>query len=318
MSIPVRRILEDATSDLRLRLIAGESGLDHKLRDPRIQKTGLALTGFVENIHPGRLQIFGNNEVVFLKTLSYQVQIETLKKLCTVEIPAFVITRNLETPTSMIEVCDELGITLMTTDLISSVFIDTINRFLEDNLAPMATFHGVLMEILGIGILLMGKSGVGKSECALDLLMRGYRLVADDVVYVHKTPPSTIWGSASARIRHFMEIRGLGIINVHELFGITAVRRRKKIELVLELMEWDRNVEYDRLGLESKTFEILGVELPYRRLPISQGRNIASLVEVAARLHLLSQQGVDTAERFRSRIERPMEEPELTPPIEVE
>ncbi len=289
--VSISKIIKDVGAALKLRVVEGAEFLDNTVAENRIQKTGLALTGFVENIHPGRIQIMGSNEIKYLSTLPEERQLEILTYITTVEIPAIIVTRNLEILESIKKVCRMRKIPLLASSLASSALITQMNKYLEETLAPMTTVHGVLMEVLGIGVLMLGKSGIGKSECALDLLQRGHRLVADDVVIVHKTPPDVIWGSSDGAIKYHMEVRGLGIINIKDLFGITAVRPRKRIELIIELVEWDRRVEYDRLGIETQTYTLLDVELPYMKLPITNGKNIASIVEVATRNFLLRIEG---------------------------
>ena len=296
--ITVRWLIDHLKDSLELRVVAGEDNLDQYIEEHRVQKTGLALTGFVENIHPGRIQVMGNNEIKFLDTLPVEKQRDTMELLATVYVPAVIVSRDMTPSQAMIEVCEQRGIPLIISRQTSSPLIWGLNRFLEEELAPMTSVHGVLVDVSGVGVLLTGKSGVGKSECALDLLQRGHRLVADDVVVVHKIPPSLVWGSSDENIRYHMEVRGLGIINIKDLFGITSVRSRKRIELVLELVEWDKNVEYDRLGLEHKTYTILDVKLPYTKIPVSYGRNLASIVEVAARNFLLRLEGHNSAQGF--------------------
>ena len=296
--ITVRWLIDHLKDSQELRVVAGESNLDQYIEEHRVQKTGLALTGFVENIHPGRIQVMGNNEIKFLDTLPVEKQRATMELLATVYVPAIIVSRDMTPSQTAIDVCEERGIPLIISKQTSSPLIWALNRFLEEELAPMTSVHGVLVDVSGVGVLLTGKSGVGKSECALDLLQRGHRLVADDVVVVHKIPPSLVWGSSDENIRYHMEVRGLGIINIKDLFGITSVRSRKRIELVLELVEWDKNVEYDRLGLEHKTYTILDVKLPYTKIPVSYGRNLASIVEVAARNFLLRLEGHNSAQGF--------------------
>jgi HPr kinase/phosphorylase len=202
----------------------------------------------------------------------------------------------------------------------SSVFIDKITKYLEDQLSPTTSIHGVLMDVLGVGILLVGKSGIGKSEAALDLVMRGHRLVADDIVDIRRRPPDIVFGSGSDIIKHHMEIRGLGIINIKDLFGIAAVRDTKKIELVVELVEWSPDEEYDRLGVEDLTYGILDVEIPQLRIPVRPGRNMTSIIEVAARNQLLKIQGHHSAREFQDRLNKAIAEakPREYVPDEVE
>ena len=195
------------------------------------------------------------------------------------------------------------GPILCTTD-----FIERVTQFLEEKLASTSSIHGVLIDVFGVGVLILGKSGIGKSECALDLILRGHRLVADDMVYIQKRAPNTLIGSGFEVIQHHMEIRGLGIINIRSLFGVEAIRERKKIELVLELMEWDTSREYDRLGFEEEKYTILGVDLPMLKIPVTPARNLTTIIEVAARNHLLKVMGYDSALEFEKKLLRKMEE----------
>ena len=218
-----------------------------------------------------------------------------------------VITRNLEIPELLLQEADEKGIPLFRTHLVTTDFIERVTQFLEEKLASTSSIHGVLMDVFGVGVLILGKSGIGKSECALDLILRGHRLVADDMVYIQKRAPNALIGSGFEIIQHHMEIRGLGIINIRSLFGVEAIRERKKIELVLELMEWDTSREYDRLGFEEEKYTILGVEIPMLRIPVTPARNLTTIIEVAARNHLLKVMGYDSALEFEKKLLRKME-----------
>src|SRR5688572_27896676 len=230
---------------LSLTLFAGRRGLARAITVPRIQKPGLALAGYTQQIHPERVQVLGKTEMGYLSTLAPDARRAGLTNLVTLAPACLVLMRGLSAPKDLVELCEEKGVALFGTPLVSSQFIDRITKFLEDQLAPSTSIHGVLMDVLGVGILLLGKSGIGKSEAALDLVMRGHRLVADDIVDIRKKPGGAILGSGSEIIKHHMEIRGLGIINVKDLFGIAAVRENKKIELVIELAEWREDEEYD-------------------------------------------------------------------------
>jgi HPr kinase/phosphorylase len=193
---------------------------------------------------------------------------------------------------------------VLRTSHLSSQFIEAVQTYLEDVLSPSTSMHGVLLDVFGVGILLLGKSGIGKSEIALDLIMRGHRLVADDIVDVKRPSPEAVFGMGSEIIKHHMEIRGLGIINIKDLFGVAAIRERKKIEIVLELVEWDPTVEYDRLGVEDRKYRVLDVEIPMLVVPVRPGRNMTTIIEVAARNHLLKQQGHHSAREFQERLNR--------------
>jgi HPr kinase/phosphorylase len=269
---------------------------------------GLALTGFVQFINPERLQVVGNTEMAYFKTLSSEMQERVIHQICSLPLSCLVITRALEVPELLLREADEKGIPLFRTNLRSFDFIDRATKFLEEKLSSTSSLHGVLMDIYGVGVLILGKSGIGKSECALDLILRGHRLVADDMVHIQKRSPSSVIGSGFEVIQHHMEIRGLGIINIRSLFGVEAIREKKKVELVLELGEWDTHREYDRLGFEEERFSILGVDLPMLRIPVTPARNLTTIIEVAVRNHLLKGMGYDSALEFEKKLLRKMEE----------
>ncbi|MFL5344968.1 MAG: HPr(Ser) kinase/phosphatase [Hyalangium sp.] len=303
-SIRISALLEDRDYDLKLTLVAGERGLNRILNSPRIQKPGLALAGFTEHLHPHRVQVFGNTEVSYLLTLPEEQQREALARLFREDLACVVVTKELEPPKVLVEACEASGLALMKTPLLSSTFIQQVQGFLEEALTETSSLHGVLMDVFGVGILLLGKSGIGKSEIALDLVMRGHRLVADDIVDVARRKPGAVYGAGNPVIKHHMEIRGLGIINIKDLFGVSAVREQKKIEHVIELQEWDPIQEYDRLGVEDRFLDIIGVNVPLSVVPVRPGRNMATIIEVAARNHLLKLQGHHSAREFAERLNR--------------
>lgn len=307
-SIRVSQLLEDREYDLRLTLVAGERGLQRRINSSRIQKPGLALTGFTEHLHPHRVQVFGNTEVSYLRTLPEERQREVLDSLFQEELACVVVTKDIDPPNALLEACEKGGLTLMRTPLLSSQFIQQVQAFLEEILTEASSLHGVLMDVFGVGILLLGKSGIGKSEIALDLVMRGHRLVADDIVDVTRRRQGVVYGAGNPVIRHHMEIRGLGIINIKDLFGVASVRERKKIELVIELHEWDPQQEYDRLGVEDRFMNIVGVDIPLSVVPVRPGRNMTTIIEVAARNQLLKQQGHHSAREFAERLNRAIAE----------
>ncbi|RKH40186.1 HPr(Ser) kinase/phosphatase [Corallococcus sicarius] len=303
-SIRISQLLEDEGHDLRLTLMAGSQGLKRTVDSSRIQKPGLALAGFTEHLHPHRVQVFGNTEISYLATLPEDGQRASLAKLFGEEdLACVVVTKALDAPKALVDACEAAGLALMKTPLLSSEFIQRVQMFLEDALTESSSLHGVLMDVFGVGILLLGKSGIGKSEIALDLVMRGHRLVADDIVDVTRRK-GAVYGAGNPVIKHHMEIRGLGIINIKDLFGVSAVREQKKIELVIELQEWDPHQEYDRLGVEDKHLQIVGVDIPLSVVPVRPGRNMATIVEVAARNQLLKLQGHHSAREFAERLNR--------------
>jgi HPr kinase/phosphorylase len=303
-AIRVGALLDDKKYDLRLTLLAGKQGLSRRVSAVRIQKPGLVLAGFTEYLHKERVQVFGNTEMSYLATLPQDQAVGVLRDFFAQEVACLVVTKGLEVPPELREAADVAGVPLLRTTHLSSAFIESVQAYLEDVLTAQTSMHGVLLDVFGVGILLLGKSGIGKSEIALDLVMRGHRLVADDIVDVKRRAQDTVYGAGSEIIKHHMEIRGLGIINIKDLFGVAAIRERKKIEIVLELVEWDPSVEYDRLGVEDKKFRILDVEVPMLIVPVRPGRSMTTIVEVAARNHLLKQQGHHSAREFQDRLNR--------------
>lgn len=300
-SITITRLLEDSQYDLKLALVAGRDGLDRRISSSRIQKPGLALTGFTEHLHPERIQVFGNTEISYLRTLGDVEQSEVLGKLFNSPLACIVVTKGLDIPDTLRELCEQHRLALMRTPLISSAFISQVQSFLEEALTATGMLHGVLLDVFGVGVLLLGKSGIGKSEIALDLIMRGHRLVADDIVNLTRRQ-GDVYGSGNDLIQHHMEIRGLGILNIEALFGVASVRDRKKIELVIELVEWAANAEYDRLGLDQESMNVVGVELPHAVVPVRTARNMTTIIEVAARNHLLKLRGHNSAQEFADRL----------------
>lgn len=300
-SCTIQQLLDDTQYDLKLELVAGQAGLERRISSSRIQKPGLALTGFTEHLHPERVQVFGNTEVSYLRTLSLEQQQAVLQKVFESNLSCVVVTKGLEVPVPLVEGCQRTGLALMRTPLVSSAFISQVQSFLEETLTASGSLHGVLVDVFGVGVLLLGKSGIGKSEIALDLVMRGHRLVADDIVNLIRRG-GDVYGHGNEMIQHHMEIRGLGILNIKDLFGVASVRDRKKIELVIELVEWNSGAEYDRLGLEQESMNILGAELPHAVVPVRPGRNMTTIVEVAARNHLLKLRGHHSAQEFAERL----------------
>ncbi len=299
--IPISRLLEDTLYDLKLEMVAGHEGLSRKISSSRIQKPGLALTGFTEHLHPERVQVFGNTEMSYLKTLNEAQQELALKKIFDSNLACVVVTKGLDIPKALSNGCEDSKLSLMRTPLLSSSFISQVQAFLEDALTATGSTHGVLVDVFGVGVLLLGKSGIGKSEIALDLIMRGHRLIADDIVnYTRKQ--GDVYGFGNDLIQYHMEIRGLGILNIKDLFGVASVRDKKKIELVMELVEWNPSAEYDRLGLDQESLNLVGVELPHAVVPVRPGRNMTTIVEVGARNHLLKLRGHNSALDFAERL----------------
>ncbi len=305
MDLHTKELLEEGQAEyLGVELVAGEKGLSREITTPRIQKPGLLLTGMLdEEMHPDRIQIFGAAEVGYINNLRKEKLPEELWILDKITFPAIVVTRGLKPPEIIVRMCQDRDIPLIVSSFSSSVLIDRLTKFLEERLAPSTMLHGVLLDVLGVGVFITGKSGIGKSECALDLVARGYRLVSDDIVIVKKMPPGVLIGTPSDIIRFHMEIRGLGIVNIKDLYGITAIREKKQMDLVVELVRWESDSEYERLGFDEKTYDILGVELPYLKLPVSPGRSVATIAEVAARNQILKIMGHNSAKTLEAHLD---------------
>lgn len=307
VTISLLEMLNDTEYGLGLALLAGERGLNHQIASSRIQKPGLALAGYTEHLHPTRIQVLGNTEISYLNSIDELIARESISKLCSFPISCFIITKGLMPPGFLLEHAEAAGIPVLNTHHQSSTFISLVTKFLEERLLPTTHMHGVLIDVLGVGILLTGKSGIGKSECALDLVIRGHRLVADDMVFIKKKMPAALVGQADESIQHLMEIRGLGIINIKDLYGVSSIREKKIIDMQLELVDWDPDQEYDRLGVDDRKVTILGVDIPHICIPVRPGRNLGSIIEVAARNFLLKGMGYHSARDFQERLLSRME-----------
>ena len=301
-TLSINELLKNSDYGLLLSLLAGGQGLSNRVSSSRIQKPGLALAGYTEHLHPDRIQVLGNTEISFLKHIDERVATESLKVLCNFPLACFIVTKGLRPPQLLLDLAEQNAIPVLATPHQSSTFISLITKFLEENLLPTTHLHGVLMDVLGVGVLLTGKSGVGKSECALDLVIRGHRLVADDMVFIKKKMPAVLVGHAEESIQYLMEIRGLGIINIKDLYGVSAIRDKKIVDMMVELVEWDEAEEYDRLGVDERTTSILGLEIPHLSIPVRPGRNLGSIIEVAARNFLLKGMGYHSARDFQERL----------------
>lgn len=306
--LSIQELLGEKEAGLDLELLAGERGLGKSVQIPRIQKPGLALAGYITNLHCDRIQVLGSTELSYLNHLPPEKAAVNLRQLCSLDVSCFIVTKGQVPPELLVLETERQGIPLLRTHHQSSTFISLITKFLEERLLPSTTVHGVLVDVLGVGVLLLGKSGIGKSECALDLVLKGHRLVADDVVKVRTKLPAVLFGEGMDLLHYHMEIRGLGIINIKHLFGVAAIRERKKIDLAVELVEWEEGREYDRLGLEEQCYPLLGLEIPMLRIPVRPGRNITTIVEVAARNQLLKEMGYHSAMEFQDRLEKRMAE----------
>jgi len=271
---------------LPLDLLAGADGLDRAITSPHIQKTGLALAGFHEYLKPGRVLILGESEIRYLESLETAARVSSMRLALTLDVPCVLVTGGFTPPVELIAEAERAGLPLLKTGIPTPTAIAKLTSILEDSLAERTMLHAVLMDVLGLGVLIAGESGIGKSECALDLIVRGHRLVADDTVEMRRRQDTMLIGICPELTRHHMELRGLGVINVKELFGIASTRSSKRIELVVQLERWEAGREYERFGLDEKMTNILGVAVPLVHVPITPGKNITVIGEVIA-LHYL-------------------------------
>jgi HPr kinase/phosphorylase len=304
-SVPVASLLgaRGAAADLDFDLLAGAAGLERRITLPYAQKTGLALAGFDEYLRPGRVLVFGESEVRYLEQMDPATRRGALARLFGRDFPCVVLTLGLEPPAELLIEAERAGVPVLRTNTTTPTAMARLTTLLEDRMAAREVLHGVLLDILGLGVLITGESGIGKSECALDLVGRGHRLVADDTVEVKVRGEAVLIGTCPELTRHYVEIRGLGLVNVTDLFGVAATRSSKRIELVVQLERWELGREYDRLGLTTDTQEVLGVSIPLIRMPVAPGRNVAMLVEVAARNTLLRSRGRHAAQLLAGRLE---------------
>ena len=293
---------------LPLELLSGAGGVEREIASPHIQKTGLALTGFDEYLRPARILVFGESEVRYLETLPSERRLNTLASVFSHDIPCVLITGGWNAPVELMLASERYHVPLLRTGVATPLAIAKITALLDDRLAVREVIHGVLMDILGLGVLIVGESGIGKSECALDLVVRGHRLVADDTVEIRRRGETEIVGTCPELTRHHMEVRGLGVINIRDLFGVASTRTAKRVELVVQLERWDPAREYDRLGIDENVYDLLGLKVPLIRMPVAPGRSLAILVEVAARNQLLRTRGLNAAKELVSRLEQRLRE----------
>jgi HPr kinase/phosphorylase len=314
--VTVRALLGQRSEALGLRfeILAGQAGLDRRITSPYIQKTGLALAGFHDYLKPGRVLIFGESEIRYLESLETSARINSLRLALTLDFPCVLITGGFTPPAEVATEADRAAVPLLKTPVATPTAIAKLTAILEDSLAEHTLMHAVLMDILGLGVLIVGDSGIGKSECALDLIVRGHRLVADDTVDIRRRAESILIGTCPELTQHHMELRGLGVINVKDLFGIASTRSSKRVELVVQLERWDPAREYERLGLDDEFFEILSLRVPLIRMPVAPGRSVAILVEVAARNQLLRSRGHHAARELAARLDRTLRDAVPEPP----
>jgi HPr kinase/phosphorylase len=305
----LRDFLERADDPLQLEALTGDVGLDRSVPDPEVASPGLALAGYTGRFAPQRLHVLGETEIMYLASLSASERQRLLANLFSFDLPCLFVTKGLEVPSELLELARENGVPVLRSRLKTAEFYRRIKPLVEEAFAPRTTLHGSLADVYGVGLLFVGRSGIGKSECVLDLVERGHRLVADDVVQVTRRGTDILIGRGHELAGHHMEIRGIGLIDIQSLFGIRAVRQQKRIEVVVQLEDWETARDTtERTGLAHQTTEVLGVPIPKVVVPLNPGKNITVVSEVVAMMHLLRYAGVDVAATFNDRLIKRMKE----------
>jgi HPr kinase/phosphorylase len=304
----LRDFLARRGNPLQLESLTGELGLDRPLPESEIASPGLALAGFTDRFAPDRLHVFGETEITYLGTLSPAERRRTLEAFFGFELPCIFVTKGQDVPAEMLELAGARGVPVLRSRLKTAEFYRSIKPIIEDAFAPRTTLHGSLADVYGVGLLFIGRSGIGKSECVLDLVERGHRLVADDVVQVTRRRSDVLIGQGHELAGHHMEIRGIGLVDIPALFGVRSVRQQKRIEVVVQLEDWETAKDADRTGLTRQETEILGVSVPRVVVALNPGKNITVISEVVAMMHLLRYSGVDVAAAFNERLIKRMKE----------
>jgi HPr kinase/phosphorylase len=311
-------MVADSMLGLRLQPLAGQEHAEARaITHPRVQKTGLALVGHGYGVVPTRVQIIGETELSFLATLSDDKKREAMRFFYGLGLSCVIVTGNNPPHAALVEEAGALGVPVYLSEARSSRTINALHALLDERLAPRSSLHGVLVDVFTVGVLILGKSGIGKSECALELIMRGHRLVADDVVHCDWRPPGLVFGVPDTRLSHHLEIRGLGILDVKEIFGITSTRERKRIDLVVRLVEWNDQEEYERLGIDDEFHRLLEVPIREVTVPVRPARDLGAIIEIAARNELLRRRGVNSSRDFIERLKsaRKPQVPEAVAPV---
>jgi HPr kinase/phosphorylase len=301
-SITVGFLYETIKTRLKLEPMTNV-GFDNIIRDKSIHRPGLALAGYVALFTYDRVQVFGNTEVRYLKSMPLDERIKAFNTLFKFAIPCILVTNGNPVDKELIQLAADHNVPMFRTPLESTKAVYFLSDFLDDQFSPQTAIHGSFVDVYGLGLLFIGRSGIGKSEIALDLIERGHRLVSDDVVNVTRKGEGILIGAGTDLVKHFMEIRGLGLIDVQSIFGIRAIRFQKRVEVVVELMEWKAAEDFTRTGLDLSTISILDVEIPHIKLPIFPGKNITVIAEVIALDYLLKHYGYDAAKEFSKRLE---------------
>jgi HPr kinase/phosphorylase len=300
--ISAAQLYEERRAELDLEVIVDAPDARLPITVSDVNRPGLALAGFTENFLYERIQILGETETLYLDTLSAADRRKAIGRLFEQDLPCVIVSKGLPVDPDLKQRCEERQVPLLRTRMSTTPFIHQLTAYLNDVFAPRITLHGSLVDVYGVGLLFAGESGIGKSETALDLVERGHRLVADDIVIVSRRPPAALVGSSNELLGHRMEIRGVGIVDIREMFGVRATRVRKRVEVEVRLVRWDPDAPYERLGLEDRTTSILGVRIPYVTIPLVPGKNVAVLAEVVAMNHLIKSSGRNAAVALDARL----------------
>jgi HPr kinase/phosphorylase len=298
----VQDLLDKYGGHLGLQLIAGKKGMKRRIKVPEVHRPGLPLSGYLKNYVSQRILIFGNVEILYLKDLSKETRVERLRNILTPQTPAVIVAGRFQPAKELIQFCEQDGIPLFQASMTTMNLLSKMTLLLNEEFSPTMTCHGTLVEAFGVGVLIQGDSSVGKSEAALGLIERGHRLISDDVVKIRLREGASLEGSGPELTRHLMEIRGIGIINVAHLYGAVCVRDHKTVELIVKLEEWDDRRFYDRIGLDEKYCDILGVNVPYHVLPVKPGRDVVLLIETTVLNHRLKEMGYNSAKEFNTKL----------------
>ena len=304
----VRDLLERKGDPLQLEALTGEVGLERIIPTPEASSPGLVLAGFTKRFAAHRMHVLGETEITYLAALGAAERRASLETFLRFDLPCVVISKGQDPPPELLELARAQGVPVIRTKLKTAEFYRRLKPFLDEAFAPNTTVHASLADVFGVGLLFLGRSGIGKSECVLDLVERGHRLVADDIVHVTRHGNDVLIGRGHELARHYMEIRGVGLIDIRALFGVRAVRQQKRIEVVVQLDDWDATREYDRTGLDGQTTQLLDITLPLVTVPLNPGKNLTVICEVVAMNHLLRYSGVDSAKHFNERLLKRMAE----------
>ncbi|MBM4159510.1 MAG: HPr kinase/phosphorylase [Ignavibacteria bacterium] len=302
-SITVGFLYEGNKERLKMNSLNGDVGFRKEIRDKNIHRPGLALAGYVELFTYDRVQVVGNTEIRYLQHLSLAERIKAFETILQFDIPCIIVTNDNQIDKELVRIVTEHQVSIFRTPLETTKLVYFVGDFLDDQFSPQSVIHGSFIDVYGIGVVLGGRSGIGKSEVALDLVERGHRLVADDVITITRKGEGILMGAGTDVVKHFMEVRGLGLIDIRSIFGIRSIRFQKRVEVIVELEDWRRDLEYTRTGLDHDNVSVLGVEIPHVKLPIFPGKNITVIVEVIAMDYLLKHYGYDAAREFSKRLE---------------